>query len=250
VKVRLSGRLFGITRFSRTDLDFDSTEHGYLMGPVRVVRVMQSRLRLVGRLSAPAADVVRIYYPDWVESPIPISLPFKLAAFFAGLDVFFGNDFDLPRDGSHRYYSDRFPYGIPIGDEPGTDIDVAAPPLVPEDEVAWHGVAGPLGAVLSTIRLPESVPVSVQTVYRVSDESDEPEDVRGASPLVGRRLVGWENVPKGRHVARFYDFFPVSYHPGDERKFMRMLSDPVTTSVTPTQTELSALPAVATSAVH
>ena len=245
VKVRLSGKLFGFNKVTKTDMDFESTDRGYIAGPIRIVRVMETRLRLIGRLRAPGAKVCRIYYPDWVEAPVPISLPFKITVFFSEPDVFFGNDFDLPRDRSHRYYSDRFPSGIPIGGP----VDVAASPAVSDDDVAWQGVAGPLGALITAVRLPDSMPMQVKTVFDITDRSDEPEEVRGATPLVGRRLVGWENVSRGSHLAYFYDFYPLAYRPGDEQKFMWMLSDPVLVDVTPTHPQTTALPESAASVV-
>jgi hypothetical protein len=241
VRVRLTGRFLGLKRVTRTDRDFESKNLGYIAGPVRVIRVIDSRLRLVAGISAPGAKVVRVYYPDWIESPIPISLPFRIGALFADTQVFFGADYDLPVDGSHRYYSDLFPNGLPIGGL-AEGLDVAGPPPVPIDTVRWHGVAGPVGAVLSAVRLPSTVPVTAETVYELGSTIDLLEEVPGSAPLVGTRLVDWEKVRRGRHVAYFYDFFPGNYQPGDERSFLQMLGQPVEATISPAEIRITASP--------
>ena len=234
------------TRLDRTEKNFLVKVYGYKDGPVRVVRVMKVNLQLIWKLPAPGATVNMVFYPEWMESPVPMNLPFKPTWAFSKIEVDISNDFAFkPTDGVKFYTSNN----------PGV-WSVVDGKMTPE-ETAWNkqevnggyfgidasAIGG--GAGFVTVRAPKSFTARILGLYRDDAElgvepeyykgdekfEDRPEWIKGALPMTGNRFIEWGGVGRGIYTLFWYAFFPPHYKPGDEKSFLDIVDHPVTVTV-------------------
>ncbi len=232
-------------RLDRTEQNFLVKVYGYRDGPVRVLRVMKVNLQLVWKLPAPGATVNYVFYPEWMEIPVPINLPFKPSWGFYNIELDTSHDYDFDQNGGVKVYSSK-PDRWDVVDGKMTADETA----VNTDEVAgtyagFDGSAAGVGAAFFSIRPPKSFPVKIIGLYRDDPEiSVEPEYYtgdgnkknriewkKGSLFLGGYRFIEWDDVGKGIHTVYYYQFYPPHYKPGGEKAFLDIINHPVTVSI-------------------
>jgi len=231
------------TRLDRNEKNFLVKVYGYKDGPVRALRVMKVNLQLIWKLPAPGATVNSVFYPEWMEWPVPINLPFKPTWAFYNIELDVSNDFAFkPTDGA-RFYTSSHPGRWASVDGKMSPEETA---WNKEDATgAYYGVVLGEGAGFTTVRPPKSFATTILGLYRDDPESgvepeyykgdgrikNRPEWIKGAMPLVGTRFINWGTVGRGIHTVYWYAFFPPHYKPGAEKGFLDIIDHPVTVAV-------------------
>jgi hypothetical protein len=95
------------TRLDRTERNFLVKVYGYKDGPVRVLRVMKVNLQLIWKLPAPGATVNSVFYPEWIEWPVPINLPFKPSWAFYNIELDVSHDYDFGVSEGVKVYNSK-----------------------------------------------------------------------------------------------------------------------------------------------
>jgi hypothetical protein len=231
------------TRLDRTEKNFLVKVYGYKDGPVRALRVMKVNLQLIWKLPAPGATVNSVFYPEWIEWPVPINLPFKPTWAFYNIELDVSNDFAFKATDGAKFYSST---------NPGRWHEVDGK-MTPE-ETAWNkqDVKGSYFGVVSgesggfvTVRPPKSFSTTILGLYRDDPElgvepeyykgdekfKDRPEWIKGAMPLAGNRFIDWTGVGRGIHTVYWYVFFPANYKPGAEKAFLNIIDHPIAVTV-------------------
>jgi hypothetical protein len=237
--------LFGLTtRLDKSETNFLVKVFGYKDGPVRILRVMKVNLQLVWKLPAPGATVNYVFYPEWIEVPVPINLPFNPTWAFYNIELDTSHDYAFkPTDGVKGYNS--------ADPDNWTEVDGK---MSPEEtdfnrqnvEGAYAGYdAGAAGAAFFTVRPPRSFSTKIIGLYLDDPENgvepeyykgdgkkkDRHEWVEGSSPMGGFRFVEWEGVGRGIHTVYYYQFYPPHYAPGDEKAFLDIIDHPVSVTL-------------------
>ncbi len=234
------------TRLDRTEKNFLVKVYGYKDGPVRVLRVMKVNLQLIWKLPAPGATVNSVFYPEWIEWPVPINLPFKPTWAFYNIEL----------DVSHDY-AFKVTDGVKIFVSTSPDRwDLVDGKMSPEETTVnkqdekgsyngFDATAIGAGAGFYTVRPPESFQVTELGLYLDDTESgtepeyykgdgnndDRPEWIKGSMPLAGGRMIDWDDVGKGIHTVFYYHFYPPFYTPGKEKSFLDIIDHPISVTV-------------------
>jgi hypothetical protein len=233
-------------RLDKTEKNFLVKTYGYKDGPVRLVRVMKNNLQLLWKLPAPGATVNSVFYPEWIEWPVPINLPFKPSLAFRDIDLSISHDYAFKvTDGVRIFESIKNRW---------YDVDGKMTPA----EQAWNRADGRggyygfdatksgNGAGFYTVRPPKSfncklvgvyndnTTYGVEPAYYKADENtkNREENIPGALPLAGGRFVEWGDVGRGIHTVFFYHFYPPFWKKqGDEKPFLDIIDHPITVTV-------------------
>ena len=191
-KVRVHARVLGMIRWSITEEDVDAEVVGWIDGPVRVVRRLESRVSLGPGIQGPSIEMDTLYHGHWIRLPITVLLPMD----------------GLLSEMVMRLYIDfRHITGwrmiAPFLDEP---VDIDGEPSLEEleldrDPASWVMAEGDAGTVLARIRTPVSTPGVQSFVHFVDDHllDDPPEGDPGQGPSVGFTLLHWDAVEAGLH---------------------------------------------------
>ena len=240
------GYTLGISsEFNRNEKNFLVKYFGYKEGPVRDLRVMKNNLQLLWKLPSPGATVNSVFYPDWIEWPVPINLPVRPSWLFSRQELDVSHDFDYPPDKGVKLFVSTHPdrwfeiTGKAQPDEMALNKETS--------EGGYYGIdATSIGAggLFYTVRRPKSFDTKLGGVFRDDTENsgepgfykgddNEPERgwTKGATPLAGGRFVEWGNVGRGIYTVYFYHFYPPNYKPGAEKPYMEILDHPVQVSL-------------------
>ena len=233
------------TRLDRTEKNFLVKVYGYKDGPVRVLRVMKVNLQLIWKLPAPGATVNSVFYPEWIEWPVPINLPFKPSWAFYNIELDVSHDYDFKvTDGVKVFSSHDGVWNLVDGQMSASETEVNKED-VSGGYYGFDATASGHGAGFYTVRPPKSFSTTILGLY--SDDTDsglEPEYykgdgnkkdreewVKGALPLAGARFVDWDDVGKGIHTVFWYHFYPPFYQTGDEKAFLDIIDHPIQVTV-------------------
>ncbi|MDP3936588.1 MAG: hypothetical protein Q8R92_00445 [Deltaproteobacteria bacterium] len=232
-------------RLDRSEENFLVKVYGYRDGPVRVLRVMKVNLQLVWKLPAPGATVNYVFYPEWMEIPVPINLPFKPTWAFYDLELDTSHDYDFDPKAGVKVYSSKTDRWDVVDGKMSPEETAVNKEEVKGTYAGYDGSAAGVGSAFFTIRAPKSFPVKILGLYL-----DDPEDglepeyyegdgnkknrtewIKGSSFLGGYRFIDWEGVSKGIHTVYYYQFYPPHYKPGGEKAFLNIIDHPVAVSI-------------------
>jgi hypothetical protein len=239
LKLRL-GYTLGIPKtFNKNEKDFLVKYYGYKDGPVRSLRVMKNNIQLIWKLPSPGATVNSVFYPDWIEWPVPINLPVRPGWLFSRQELDVSHDFNFPPDKGVKLFVSSHP------DKWYEVTSKTSPEMMALNkettEGGYYGIdATSIGAGgwFYTVRRPKSFDTKLGGVFRsdasesgepeyYGDENNEPERgwIKGSTPLAGGRFVDWNDVGRGIHTVNFYHIYPPNY--ARRRRRMSILDRPV-----------------------
>ncbi len=194
MKVRHTGKLFGMFPFVRTHGDYKSELVAVKDGPIRVIRRTANRVRILWYLRTPELLIDYVAYPNVVFMDTHIDLPFRLGMVLKDIKTFTTVDLDdnpvLPQS---YYYTESFTDGVLID-----GVMDAADEQVNQSGDDWLVIGSDYGTVLIGLVLDKDLPVT-RKVYVMDDRShpDPPEDVPGQFGNVGYVSDRWEQVGTG-----------------------------------------------------
>jgi len=233
------------TRLDRTEKNFLVKVYGYKDGPVRVLRVMKENLQLIWKLPAPGATVNSVFYPEWIEWPVPINLPFKPCWAFYNIELDVSHDYAFkPTDGVKVYSSITNRWDMVDGKMSPEEIAVNKQD-VKGGYYGFDATSIGAGAGFYTVRPPKSFSTTLIGLYNDDPENgtepeyykgdgkfkDRPEWIKGSVPMAGGRFINWGDVGKGIHTVYFYHFYPPFYKPGKEKEFLEIIDHPISVTV-------------------
>ena len=194
MKVRHTGKLFGLFSFERTHGDYESTLVAVKDGPVRVIRRTSNTVRIVWFLSTPEVLIDYVAYPNAVFMDTHIDLPFRLGTVLSDIDTFTTVDFnDNPEFPTSRIYTESLVNGTAIDGQMSADEE-----SLNESGDSWLVLNNQFATIMVGLVLDEKLPVTRQ-VYILDDRThmDPPEDVPGQFGNVGYLSDNWEDVESG-----------------------------------------------------
>jgi len=234
------------TRLDRTEKNFLVKVYGYKDGQVRSLRVMKVNLQLIWKLPAPGATVNSVFYPEWIEWPVPINLPFKPTWAFYNIELDVSHDHDFKATDGVKVFTSTNPNNWYVVDGKMSPEETAVNKQdVKGSYYGWDASSIGAGAGFYTVRPPQSFPVTEIGLYSDNPDSgtepeyykgdgkfsDRPEWVKGAMPLAGGRMIDWGGVGRGIHTVYYYHFYPPFYQRGGEKEFLDIIDHPVSVTV-------------------
>ncbi|MFQ5458761.1 MAG: hypothetical protein ACE5FC_09985 [Myxococcota bacterium] len=233
-------------RLDRTEENFLVKLYGYRDGPVRALRVSKVNLQLVWKLPAPGATVNYVFYPEWMEIPVPINLPFKPTWAFYNIELDTSHDYAFkPEDGVKGYNSVTPGVWTKVDGQMSKEETEFNGQDVKGGYAGYDGSASKAGAAFFTVRAPKSFSTQILGLYQDDPEKsvepeyykgdankkNRPEWIKGSMPLGGFRFVDWGGVGKGIHTMYYYQFYPPHYKPGGEKAFLDIIDHPIQVTI-------------------
>jgi hypothetical protein len=232
-------------RLDNSEVKFLVKVYGYKDGPVRVLRVMKTNLQLLWKLPAPGSTVNSVLYPEWIEWPVPVNLPFKPSWAFYNIELDVSHDYAYkPTDGVKVYNSLTNRWDAVDG-KMSPEEQAVNRMVVTGGYYGYDATSIGAGAGFYTVRMPKSFSTTLVGLYLDSTETGvEPEYykgdgnvknrhewIKGAMPLAGGRFINWGDVGRGIHTVYYYHFYPPFYKPGKEKEFLNIIDHPVQVAV-------------------
>jgi hypothetical protein len=212
MKVRHTGKLFGMYPFVRTHGDYKSELVAVKDGPVRVIRRTANRVRILWYLRTPELLIDYVAYPNVVYMDTHIDLPFRLGMVLKDIETFTTVDWDdnpgLPQS---RFYTESLTDGLLID-----GVMDAADEQFNQSGDNWLVIDNDYGSVLTGLVFDKKLPVN-QRVYLMDDRTylDPPEDVPGQFGNIGYVSDRWEQVGTGLQHMLFAFYMVRDISPSD-----------------------------------
>ncbi|HEX9627520.1 MAG TPA: hypothetical protein VGA00_11340 [Acidiferrobacterales bacterium] len=210
MKVRHTGRLFGVFDFHRTEADYQSERVAVKAGPVRVIRRTRSRVRMFLGLRTPSIHIDYLAHRNRITMDLIVDLPFAIGLFLSDVETLTTVDWRPIADaGPMRMLTRAHPDGHVI-DGRMSDAERAVGNSADTDYV----ITGDGGDILVTLSIDPALPIA-QRIHLMDDQSlpDPPEAVVGQYGNSGFATTGWERV--GRGV--YHMLFDLTLVPDGER---------------------------------
>lgn len=200
MKIRHHGRFLGFIPFRRTQRDYTSRLSGTKIGPLRVIRRTENRIRMLWHLKTPAVYIDYVMMPGGFVMDTVIDIPFDVGLFFSDVETLTSVDLDgdpaLP----------RFTIQAP-GYRPALVIDGHMSSEKRDFNLLQSnqfGVSSSLGKMLVGLEIPTGVPITPWLYLRdAQDEADPPENRVGQFGNVGFRITGWEHINRQLQHVKF-----------------------------------------------
>ncbi len=215
IKIRIEVKfLFSVIRVHRNEDDFKAQVVGWKEGPIRVLRDVESYVRVLFKLSSPSVFAVTEYYPYHMYTPLRLTIPFDLKWVFSKFGIsdwywkFYG---DLPGLEGGLMYSNRNLKGVPITssqDQSGQNFDTKY--------LVWgYATKEGVGTWFCNLVIPDPGYQYVRCYLNIDQRhAYPPEDVPGE--VAGGALVNfkdvdpflWTFLSKGTYELGLETFFP------------------------------------------
>lgn len=206
-KLRATATLFfGKIKLTRTEEDIVGVHAGAVDGPVRVLRKIHYRVRIVGDIQSPTLTRITKSYKAVNDLPNNLSVPFNLDYVFTDLGGVAAFDFS-PQIKGAKIYCSTCGEGFVVNGK--------------MDSFERHdtgqgsrnfSLCAEAGTVIMAVRLSglvEELPIETKGVFTDDmNEMDPPEDVPGKFGMFGYQLTNLHKVPKGKYEFHAYLLFP------------------------------------------
>ncbi len=209
--------------FLKTTMHFNEEDiggylEGVIDGPVRTVLRTVNYVRLPLGLRTPRINCDHFYYPHHSEVPLVLSIRFLVdrASLLLTAD-YQGYPF-------RRVFLDGITNPVPVGPEGASSGHGAT-----ERKGNWIALDGDYGTVIHLLKLPEEVRQHATISLYLLDNAgagNTPEEYPGSEPEAGFTIRTNPGFPRGDSLLYLIFFMSEnSYHPGLERKVLKLLED-------------------------
>ncbi|MEE9422806.1 MAG: hypothetical protein V3V50_06575 [Gammaproteobacteria bacterium] len=191
MKIRHSGKLFGLLSFNRTHKDYSSELVAIKVGPVRVIRRTENRVRVFLGLKSPALTIDYVLSPDGFVMDTLVDIPFSMGLVFSQLEtlttVDWSSEQGLP---AMLINNEQLPDNLQID---GTMSEKKA--AFNKISATSFGIENSLGTMQVRLDIPEDFPIEAFLYLNDAvQEPDPPENIVGQFGNVGFKTTGWENI--------------------------------------------------------
>ena len=190
MKIRHTGRFFGLN-FKRTQDDYYSQLIAVKVGPLRIIRRTENRIKVFWKLKSPALFIDYVMMPNGFVMDTMIDIPFKISLFFSDLATITTMDWNYSADSSDLAVraSKEYP-AMPVNG------------IASKDKKVFNQITGNTFSLSSrmgdfNVRLdiPADFPIQSNLYLRDAlDDIDPPENYPGQFGNIGFKTTGWENV--------------------------------------------------------
>lgn len=228
LKMRTTITAIGGITLSTDESDFSSKVVGVRDGPVRIIRVNATSLRLVWGISTPSVRVNGIFYRDSFEVPSTLSIPFRADLVLRSMEYYQGCDLRLA-SGPFTYYSDAVPEGVAVDgsmDQREREISTITA------NHHWGLVAGEAGVMFYEARWDESAPVKVAPYYLDDADLDSSPEYEPGEAMFGFRLINALALARQDYDLNIVNYVAPDFK-GDARTTAESLLTPLEVAVTP-----------------
>ena len=217
--------LIPLFRFRRNEADLRSHTVGWIDGPVRVVRRMETRVDLLWGFTTAAQVQDTIFYPDHFFFWVDLTSPVAMNRLISNAEVRLSADLNAQAAGM-LFISQGNPTGLLV------DGVMSEQERYMETEGQnWYALSDRVDTLFSRLVIPEGAPVGMELEY-MDDRGlpDPPETVLGRWGDAGYRLSGLASVGKGRYRVLLHTMIGEGYRVGGEKAFLDMTDQPLTWS--------------------
>jgi hypothetical protein len=228
-KMRAEASLFiPFLRFRRDESDLLSRTIGWIDGPVRVIRRMETRVDLLWGFTTAAQVQDTVFYPDHFFFRVDLTSPVALNRLISDAEVRLSADMN-GRAAGMLFVSPGNPSGFVVDgfmSEQETHME--------RGDQLWYAVGDGTGTLFSRLVLPDGAPVVTDLVY-MDDRGlpDPPEGVSGRWGDAGYRLRGLASIKKGSHRILIHSMIGEGYQAGRERVFLGIMDQPLSWTCRP-----------------
>lgn len=200
MKLKHTGKMFGIFNFLRTHEDYRSHLVAVKTGPVRIIRRTRNNVSMILGMRTPSIYMDYIAYRHFAVMDTLIDLPFPIGWFFS--DVVTLSTVDL-RDGPNlpatRILHRAVPEGIAVD-----GVTLPEEHNLGKEKDTDFIIANQFGQILVQLDIDKELPVHKHIHFVDNQEAfDPPEEVPGQFGHSGYVTTGWENVGRGMHHMQF-----------------------------------------------
>lgn len=170
-----------------TEDDAEAKLIGVRAGPIRVIRVIDTRIAPVPGMAV-NATVTYINYDRLFHGGGKFKLPGMVAAFTSSMDVSFSMDFyDLE---GMRVSTKAMPNGVLVN-----GVMAQEEKAVALGDEPWYMASGLGLHMIGVVEVDKSLDLTAKTLfYDTHDAVHPPESKPGGVPELGYQFVGWENL--------------------------------------------------------
>ncbi len=188
LKIRLFFRVFRFVKFDRNENDMASMLWQYKDGPIRVVRMVRSSIRLIGQLQSPQVNSETLYYRNL------LFVPFRLRVFKVPKGIVNEAFVDSGSD-----FRGRYGWKVRLNtDERWMKIDGKMDDVeknIKTDGGRWYICKGPDRAWIAFLNFAEDYGLDTKFSYLDDDVNEHPPEFHpGQVPYIGWRVLGFEKV--------------------------------------------------------
>ncbi|MFC1889541.1 hypothetical protein ACFL4G_07270 [Thermodesulfobacteriota bacterium] len=216
--------------FSRNEDDFVSEVISYKDGPVRVMRRVGNRMRLVLGLRSPEIIAYSVYYGRSIESPNTFNMPVSMKAVVKDVDFVGSTDYSSSAIGMLFYSS---------GNRAGSIVDGISSPQedsIDREDNEWTVLTGPQGTILTRLVLGPKFRSQIgNRLHYVDDKAtpNRPENEHGQYPTIGFIPTNLMELAPGLYHYNVHIYVLPGYRPGDEKTRLDILDTPLQTRINP-----------------
>ena len=191
MKIRHSGKLFGLFGFSRTHEDYSSELVAIKAGPVRVIRRTENRVRVFLGLKSPALTIDYVLSPDGFVMDTLVDIPFSMGLVFSQLETLTTVDWSSEQG---------LPAMLVNTEQLSGNLQIDG--IMTEKKAAFNKIRATsfviensLGTMQVRLDIPKDFPIDAFLYLRDAvREPDPPENIVGQFGNVGFKTTGWENI--------------------------------------------------------
>lgn len=190
MKIRHLGQFFGMD-FKRTQDDYYSQLIAVKVGPLRIIRRTENRIKVFWKLKSPALFIDYVMMPDGFVMDTMIDIPFKISFFFSDLATITTMDWIHSEDTSDLTVQAAKNYpAMPVNG------------LSSEHKKAFNQITGNTFSLTShrgdfkvQLDIPDNFPIQSSLYLKdAQQELDPPENHPGQFGNIGFKTTGWENI--------------------------------------------------------
>ncbi|MDD5224648.1 MAG: hypothetical protein PHE84_11735, partial [bacterium] len=221
--------LFGKIKVEKTEEDFQARLLAYTDSPIRVITIQELRANLFGGVKSPWIKQVSISYPNRIDFPIEIHIPFRPGLIINEAHATITYNFSENISGS-IFYTPYLPAPVVVD-----GVMSRAELNVPHDYPPWCVLVGKFGGIVTTLKYDDNVSLAniKKTFFYRDDRNyrDQFENEPGSFGEMGIKITGMENLQGGVYRFRMVFYGRKNFKPGDEKEFLQIESLPLEVEV-------------------
>ena len=223
--------LFGKLKVEKNEEDLKVRLLAYTDGPIRVITLQEFAIDIMAGIKSPWVKRVSISYPNRIEFPNDVYIPFRPGLVISEAHTTATFDFTERVAGSVLYH--------PALPAPLAVDGVMSPAELnaPSEYAPWSVLAGKFGGFLETLKFDDKIAkANIKKTFFYRDDRayrDQYEYEPGSFGEMGMKITGMENLKGGTYQFTFVLFGRKNFQPGDEKEFLQIESRPLEVKVLP-----------------
>jgi hypothetical protein len=220
---------FGKFKVEKNEEDIKVRLLAYTDGPLRVIILQEFAIDIMSGIKSPWVKRVSISYPNRIEFPNDVYIPFRPGLVISEAHATATFDFSENVSGSILYHP-ALPAPLAV-DGAMSPAELNAPP----EYAPWCALAGKAGAFVETLKYDDRIAkANIKKTFFYRDDSayrDQYEYEPGSFGEMGMKITGMEKLTGGTYQFTFALYGRKNFQPGDEKEFLQIESKPLEVKV-------------------